>query len=246
MRRPNRSVAWYTDRALSEAGRTASATERRKHLNIAWRSRIADTQKTAPLIIGSLIQSYKEGAQLLDDSVFEATARQLAQVADTLNTLKRTRGNNRLFALIDTSESVPQFTLRHIRSFDEAYKANHQDALPYSPFGAELTDTHVVVRVSRTQEITSLGEAGLDDNPTKVQIARVALPWALRSGETANSPESWVGTVLVGRRAIDEWVATEHGDWFTDAFAERIRALREDAWPVVTYTERKWRSNPSK
>lgn len=224
----SRHPGWYEHRALEAAHSVDDPIERRKHLHVAWRTRVGSVQRTVPATFGVLEECCVEGAELLGDPCFEDLARQLAHVAANLELLKKTPAAERVFMLMDDSSGASQFTFCRIESFDEAYKRKMPVAPPYSPIGVQLTTDQVIAKIRRIQPLSSLGDAGLDPDPATVQVARLPLPWRVAYPEVTAPVESWVGTMLVGERAVFQWAQTTT---MTDAravlFASQLNALRE-------------------
>lgn len=237
MRRQDRSAGWYEAEALKWARRTSDTDEIRKHLKISWLARNVGAYNPSSFTMAhlrGLEQCYDEGAELLNPDL-EVIARRIGSLATVLYRLRRTRGSDRLFLLSNQSESSPQYMLGLIQPFsvyEESQRALHEKKQYVSPFLLSLryTKEQAMVGINRVQEVISDGYDEINQQSAKtVPIAEIPLPWKIDSQELTPTSEPWFGTLVVGRRAIDEWAAAEHDDERAAAFAERIRVLPEDA-----------------
>ena len=236
----NRPNTWYERQALRAAYGTRYPTERAKHLAIAGQARIASTERSTPILLRKLKASYDEGAELLRDPFCEEMARRVGLLASQLDSLQSKRGHNRLFLLFNRPKIHSEYTLQHIHS-----QPKTTSDLPWArrpirripPIFFNKSPVGVTIAIRHTSEIAQLGYDDSDTNDS-VQVAHIPYPWRLASSqEGQGNPEFWIGSLVVGKRAIMSWANSDHEDSAAAAFAEQVRSLPKGSWPSVTYNK---------
>ncbi len=239
--KPRRSAQWYEDQALWFAKHIDDPTEREKHERIA--AQLAAKRRFGQKGVVAFFHDYNLYREWSIEPKQDVPPQGVKSLYGSLARIKFVRGAERVIYIGGYTADAPSFSLRafqpkpKIRDSYGLLRPDPISRLQYDTGYDPLRNyNHVInLRLTNTKEIVGEGPQQ-DDEYSGVKLATVNIG---ELNETDGSEEQYpFPTIIVGKKAIQQWAAMELANPRTDSgakFAKVIDDLPSYRWPTVTY-----------